>query len=192
MTESAATPTLDESLGYRDCVPLVWEPLAAMPDAAQRGHWQDQNLRLLTAAALLEERPRRTDADEPLAAEVERLHHKFDLALELLAALLRKQSPLPPPVVARISTAGVSWRSEAPPSAGSLILLQIHLHPGLPSPLVWPADVLPGATQEAHARFRALGDSCALAMERHVFIRHRRSVADARSPGARGETPSAH
>ncbi len=192
MTESAAPQSLDESLGYRDCVPLVWQPLATIPDSVQLGQWQDHNLRLLTAAALLEERPRRTEADEPLAAEVERLHHKFDLALELLGALLRKQSPLPPSVIARISTAGVSWRSEAPPPAGSLILLQIHLHPGLPSPLMWPADVLPGATPEVQARFHALGEPCALAMERHVFIRHRRSVADARSPGARGETPSAH
>jgi len=192
MTETDAPLALDESLGYRDCVPLTWQPLPALPDAAQLGQWQDHNLRLLTAAALLEERPRRTEADEPLAAEIERLHHKFDLALELLAALLHKQSPLPPSVIARISTAGVSWHSDALPPTGGLILLHIHLHPGLPSPLIWPAEVLRSKAREVQARFQPLGEPCALAMERHVFIRHRRSVADARSPGARGEAPSAH
>ncbi|HEY0973290.1 MAG TPA: PilZ domain-containing protein [Solimonas sp.] len=182
---------LDECLGYHDRVPLLWQPLAAMPSAAQLAQWQDHNLRLLAAAALLDERPRRAEADEPLAGEVERLHHKFDLMLDLLGALLRQQAPLPSAVAARITPQGLSWLSDTAPAPGALILLHLHLHPGLPSALLWPSEALAAVTGEAAARFLSLGESCALAMERHVFVRHRRSVADARSPAGRGETGAA-
>ena len=189
--EPPALP-LAELLGYRDRVPVTWQELGELPDAAQLAHWQDHNLRLLAGAALLEERPRRADADDPTAVEIERLHHKFDMALELLAALLHQQAPPPPTTAARITPQGVSWQTERLPQEGSLILLHLHLHPGLPSPLIWPAEALANVGDEASAWFLSLGEPCALAIERHVFIRHRRSVADARSPAARSEPPAPH
>lgn len=169
---------LDGVLGYLDRIPLGWQPLAQAPGAAERAHWHDHNLRLLTASALLDERPRRAEPDEPVTVEIERLHHKMDMVLELLSTLLRQSVALPPVAAAWITPAGIRWQSGGAPPPGSLVLLEIHLHPGLPSPLRWPATV----DASGDALFQPLGEACALEMERHVFVRHRRSVADARSP----------
>lgn len=177
----AAPVGLDGVLGYLDRIPLGWRPLPAMPTAVEQLHWHDHNLRLLTAAALLDERPRRADPDEPVTAEIERLHHKMDLVLEMLSALLQQARPLPPVVAARITPAGIRWQSGEAPAAGSLVLLEVHLHPGLASPLLWPARV----DGSGDALFEPIGEACALEMERYVFVRHRRSVADARSPAGR-------
>ncbi|HEY1075609.1 MAG TPA: PilZ domain-containing protein [Fontimonas sp.] len=180
-TGPAAVPSLHELLGYHDRLPLGWTLLESAPADSQLAHWHDHNLRLLNAATLLDERPRRAEPDEPVTAEIERLHHKMDLVLELLSALLSQSQPLPAAVAARVTPAGVCWQGGALPAVGSRVLLRLHLHPGLPSPLLWPARVqAPG-----EAVFQALGEACALEMERYVFVRHRRSVADARSPAGR-------
>lgn len=189
MTAGAAP--LDELLGYRDRVPLAWTALDEPPSPAELAHWQDHNLRLLAALALLEERPRKGDADEPLSLEVERLHLKFDLLLELLAVMLRQQQPLPPARAVRVTPEGMSWQMDGHVPAAPRALLQIHLHPGLPAPLQWPAEIEVHDGGEAVARFLPLGEACAAALERHVFTRHRRSVAEARSPVTRSDPPAA-
>lgn len=179
-----ATTGLDGVLGYLDRIPLGWRSLPSAPTAAEQAHWHDHNLRLLTAAALLDERPRRADPDEPVTVEIERLHHKMDLVLEMMSVLLRQARPLPPVVAVRITPAGLRWQAGEAPPAGSLVLLEMHLHPGLPSPLLWPGRM----TASGDALFEPIGEACALEMERYVFVRHRRSVADARSPAGR-ESP---
>ncbi len=179
--EPAAALPLSELLGYHDHIPLAWQLLTETPADGQLAHWQDHNLRLLTAAALLDERPRRAEPDEPVTTEIERLHHKMDIVLELLAALMCQANPLPGVVALRVTPGGISWKAADMPAIGSRVLLRIYLHPALPSPLLWPAEV-----QEAgEALFQPLGEACALEMERYVFVRHRRSVADARSPVGR-------
>ena len=188
---SADPAALAPGLSYRDRIPLACLALATAPTPAELAHWQDHNLRLLAALALLEERPRRGDADEPLSLEVERLHLKFDLLLEMLAVLLRQQQPLPPPRSVRIAPEGIVWQTDGREEAGSPVLLQLHLHPGLPSPLLWPAQLLAADAGETSARLLPRGEACAAALERHVFTRHRRSVAEARSPAARVEPQTA-
>ncbi len=176
-----------EVLGYRDRLPLALTPLAAVPDEAQLAHWQDHNLRVLAAAALLEERHRRLETNEPLEAEIERLHQKFDLMLELLGAVLRQQQPLPPARALRLTRDGLTWADPAPEvGEGRVVLLDIHLHPGLPAPLLWPATIVSSHLDHSSARLLPLGSACEAALERHVFTRHRRSVAEARSPAVRG------
>jgi hypothetical protein len=185
------TPALDDGLGYHDRIPLAWEALQDAPSVAELSHWQDHNLRLLAALALLEERPRKSDPDEPLTVEVERLHCKFDLLLEMLAVLLRQQQPLPPSHAVRITLDGIAWKTggaDVPPR----VLLQLHLHHGLPAPLLWPGERLSGeGEQPVVVRFLPLGDACGAALERHIFTRHRRSVAEARSPAARADAHAA-
>lgn len=188
---SGAAASLDGVLGYRDRIPLAWTPLDAAPAAADLAHWQDHNLRLLAALALLEERPRKGDPDEPLSVEVERLHQKFDLLLEMLAVMLRQQQPLPPARAVRITPEGMSWQTDGHPAPSPRVLLHIHMHPGLPAPLLWPGEIEAQDGSETVARFLPLGEACAAALERHVFTRHRRSVAEARSPAARTDPGSA-
>ncbi|MDP9140586.1 MAG: PilZ domain-containing protein [Pseudomonadota bacterium] len=182
--EPATALPLNELLGYHDHIPLAWQLLGEAPPGGQLAHWHDHNLRLLTAAAMLDERPRRAEPDEPVTTEIERLHHKMDIVLELLAALMCQANPLPGVVAVRVTPGGISWQAADLPPIGSRVLLRIYLHSGLPSPLLWPALV----QAVGEAAFESLGEACALELERYVFVRHRRSVADARSPVGREDT----
>ena len=107
---------LSEVLGYRDRVALRCTPLDGAPDAAQLAQWSEHNLRVLAAAASWDERPRHADADDPAAAELDRVHHKLDLILELLATLLRQQMTLPAETEAWITHLGVRWTPVTAPS----------------------------------------------------------------------------
>lgn len=172
-------PARSECLSYEDRLPVALRPAATngIP-----GGWQEQNLRVLAAIATLDERPR-LDPDSGTGAEFERLHRKFDVMIELLGALLRTQSSLPQPQMVRLSSEGLSLPiSEAAPSPGSLQEVELHLHACAPSPWRWLAEVSSHEAGELQLRFLPMSMALATALERHVFTRHRRSVADARSP----------
>ncbi|MEQ1439337.1 PilZ domain-containing protein [Fontimonas sp. SYSU GA230001] len=176
---------LDQWLGYRDCLPLRIEPLSSEPSAAQIERWHDQNLRTLHAVCVLDERHQRADVTgKSLEDEVERLHQKLDVVLELLGTVLRASRPPAPEVPLRLSREGLCWTGPDLPPAGAAVLVTLDLHPCAPMPLCWPAQVLGMHEGEVCARFREMSDALAAALERLVFIRHRRSVAGSRSPGS--------
>lgn len=178
----------EECLSYRDRIPVAWRPAA---DAAVPAGWSEQNLRVLGAIATLDERPH-FDPDAENAAEFERLHHKFDVMIELLGALLRAQRDLPAVQSLRLSCEGLALAlPESPPALGSLLDIELHLHSCAPSPWRWYGEVVAHHDNELRLRFLPMTPGLAAAMERHVFTRHRRSVADARSPARRTEPGSA-
>lgn len=178
-----ATGPLDQWLGYRDCLPLSAAPLAAPPSAAEMEHWHDQNLRTLHAIAVLDDRHQRNDGGTPLEVEVERLHQKLDVVLELLGAVLQSSRPRGPAVALRLTREGVSWPApESPPPVGETVLVALDLHACAPAPLCWPAEILGVHEGELCARFLPMSEALGAALERFVFTRHRRSVAGARSP----------
>jgi hypothetical protein len=173
---------LDRWLGYRDCLPLSLTPLPAH-SAAQLEHWHDQNLRTLHAIAVLDERHVGTETGGALEAEIERLHQKVDVVLELLGAVLRAGRSEAPAVAVRLSREGLSWPVTllAPPPQTPL-LASLSLHPCAPAPLTWPVRVIGEHEGEICAHFDEMSEVFAAALERFVFTRHRRSVAGARSP----------
>lgn len=177
---------LGQWLGYRDCLPLQVESLTSVPSAAQLEHWHDQNLRMLHAVAVLDERHQSRDVTgKSLEDEVERLHQKLDVVLELLGSVLRAGRNDTGAVPLRLSREGLSWPDSASaPPAGTEVLIKVDLHPCAPAPLCWPAQLLGVHEGEVCARFREMSEALAAALERFVFTRHRRSVAGARSPGA--------
>lgn len=175
------------ALSYRDTLPLGWQPAqGALP-----ANWAEQNLRMLTALVALGERVM-VEADTPGAAEFERLHHKFDLVIELLGALLRASRESMPLTKLRLSGSGLCWamNGEAP-AAGTLLDISVQLHACAPTPLQWRAEVVGHQDGELQLRFVTMPEPLACALERHVFMQHRRSVAGARSPVQRGEKPAA-
>lgn len=179
---------LGQWLSYRETMPLSWQPggVDSLP-AAQAEH----NQRVLAAVATLEERWR-SDADTAQAQELDRLNHKFDVMIELLGALLRSVQPQAASHSLQLSIAGLSWApEEALPTVGSSITVSLQLHPCAPSAWRWAGEVIAHRDGEIHVRFAPMPDALSAALERHVFMRHRRSVADARSPASRGqrETP---
>lgn len=174
-------------LNYRDTLPLHWQPAqGALP-----ADWAEQNLRMLTALVALGERVM-VEADTPGAAEFERLHHKFDLVIELLGALLRMTREAMPATSLRLSGSGLSWAMNGEmPARGTLLDVSVQLHACAPTPLQWRGEVVDDRDGELQLRFVAMPEPLACALERHVFMQHRRSVAGARSPGQRGDRPAA-
>jgi hypothetical protein len=175
---------LDHWLGYRDCLPLSLTPLSER-SAAQLEHWHDQNLRTLQAIAVLDERHVGTETGGALETEIERLHQKVDVMLELLGAVLRAGRTEMPAAPVRLSREGLSWPVAllaSPPQ--TWLLASLSLHPCAPAPLCWPVQVIGEHEGETCARFDDMSEALGAAMERFVFTRHRRSVAGARSPAA--------
>lgn len=176
---------LAQWLSYRDTLPLAWHAAAGeLPPA-----WAEQNQRVLAAIATLDERSR-VDPDRHDAQEFERLHHKFDVMIELLGALLRATQPAPTAMPVRLSREGLSWpaTAAAAPAPGSRIDVELYLHGCAPAPLRWRAEVMAEHDGESCARFLPMPEALEAALERHVFTRHRRSVADARSPAGRADS----
>lgn len=178
---------LDQWLGYRDLLPLKVDALSAEPTAAALEHWHDQNLRTLHAIAVLDERHRGGESGGALEAEVERLHQKIDVVLELLGAVLRAGRAGAASTPLRLSREGLSWPAdERSPPAGSLVLAAVELHACAPFALCWPAESLGIHDGEVCARFREMSEAMGAALEKLVFTRHRRSVASLRLPAGAG------
>jgi hypothetical protein len=177
---------LDQSLSYRDTIPLTWTPLAQPPDAAELHRLQEQNLRVLAVVAALEDRHRpRSEGGETLELEVERLHQKMDMLMILFGQFIRRLDPPAAARAVRLSCRGACWEAgEAamPPGTG---LLALHLHPCMPEPMVWPARLAGSHEGSVCAQFEPLGETLEAALEKHVFLHHRRSVAESRQPAGR-------
>lgn len=173
---------LAQWLSYRDTLPLAWRVAAAGEPPSV---WVEQNLRVLAAISTLDERGR-LDPERSDTQEFERLHHKFDVMIELLGALLRASQSVPAAQSLRLSREGLSWPLDtASPPPGAAVDLDLYLHACTPAPLRWRGEVIAHHGGEICVRFAPMPELLEAAMERHVFTRHRRSVADARSPAGR-------
>jgi hypothetical protein len=116
-----------------------------------------------------------------LAAPLLRLNQKLDLALELLGQLLARERVLPPPVPVSVSARGVSWRPDPVPTAGPGLLM-LHLLPHVPKALELPALLQPRPDGTVVAEFHGVEPALGDALERFVFRRHRRAIAQAKRP----------
>jgi len=175
--------SLDQQLGYRDTLPLSWVPLATPPPPEQLQQLQENNLRVLAVVAALEERhSSRGESDERVEQELERIHQKLDMLLVLFGQFLRRMDPSAPPRPVRLTSAGLSW--EGGSALEGYGLLSVMLHPCMPEPFTWPARAT-NAGAVGEARFEPLGEALEAALEKHVFLHHRRSVAVSRPPAAR-------
>jgi len=179
--QSLAPPDSGDALSYDSLLPLGWTPLAALPESSELDRFNDDNLRVLTAVALICEQRGGTlavDEGSPLECEVARLHQKMNLLIDLLSFVIGQQSPTPQAVPVRLSWHGVGWRG----SAAGLGIVRLHLHRSVPQAFQWPARVASLVAGELYARFEPLSEPCQAALERHVFLHHRRAIAGTRRP----------
>jgi len=182
--EAPMSDPLHDSLSYHDCIPLAWAPLDGTPGPDRLRALQEQNLRVLAVVGSLEERHRQHgDANEPLQQDLERLHQKLDMMIMMFGLFMRRLDPPAPAVALRLSARGLCWQASVPP-AGERGLVSLHLHPCLPEPFVWPAQRAGAHAGEVCARFEPFNEALEAALERHVFLHHRRSVAGLRPPAA--------
>lgn len=161
-------------------LPLRWCPETTEFDPLQ----QSEALRVLATVAVLEEhtRPQAEEAGG-VEAEVARLHQKVQLLMEMVGSLIRAQLALPKAVPVRLTAAGLRWQTQTPPALGSLGMVELWLHPACPEPLRLPARVLAvggEAQASVDAAFEGLPEALTAALEKLVFLRHRRELAEAR------------
>lgn len=181
-TEVTATALIGAP-SYEAALPLVWTPLGDAPGGLRREQYNDDNLRVLAAVAVLDETRGPTVSDEASAidAEIGRLNQKLNLVIDLLGFLLAQQAATPPPARVRLSWQGAVFVGV--PALGSSGLLSLGLHRSVPQPFIWPARISHVDGEERHARFAPFGDALQTALERHVFLRHRRAIAGNRRSG---------
>lgn len=159
-------------------------PAAFLPGSSPAPGAGSRDLMLLRALAMMEEGadPERDDAD-PRGADLARVEAKLDLVLALLGAVVASRAPALPLVPLRWSRLGARLRLPAQPASPAGVL-QVHLDPRLPQALELPARLVGtealGAECLAWLRFDGLEPALEAALERHVFRRHRRAVAEAR------------
>lgn len=182
----------DDALGFH------WTPAAQLPLPAELVRLNGRNEAVLRALAMLEEHDEST-AEDNERAEFHRLEGKLNLVLELLSELVRHNRPGPPQVAMRFSAEGVCWQAPDACLEGTLLLTEWYLLPAWPVALSLhvrvhsSSPVADGFHLCAH--IEGASDSTRDWLEKLVFRRHRRAVAQQRitrqesHAEARGELP---
>ncbi|HUO95035.1 MAG TPA: PilZ domain-containing protein [Steroidobacteraceae bacterium] len=178
-----------EGLGYTDALPLGFERLAELPDAAALGGIALENHQVLVAdASLDEQRPhseKKSDEEPELAEDLQRLESKVNVLIQLVARLLNRATTLPPVRSIRLHASGLEWRiddEEVQPGTG---VVELHVSRHFPQPLRLPGRIEGVASDDGGRwvgfRFEGLTPSVTELLERMIFRHHRRLVAGTRS-----------
>jgi hypothetical protein len=186
MRAATANNTSDSVFGAcvscDDCVPLAWRVRATPLTEGELYRLQEQTLRSLRAEP--------SDAAEQKEPEMQRMHEKLDALMEAVGRLLSIHQPAPVARNVKLSRRGVAWfmpAQEAAPSPGEIGVLELHLYPRLLQPLLLPARVTSVVSSAGESRvemsFEPICELVESAIERHVFRRHRRAIAESRKHG---------
>jgi hypothetical protein len=184
MIDPADTTVLFEKLAYEDLLPVRWVPHDKQIDDVTAGNLAERNLRVLQACDALEEYGLTEKDDEsPHSADLMRLDFKLNLLLDLAGQLLAQSHTRVGPIAIKLNSLGASWKTEAAPAVGTHGILEGGLRDIVVQPLKLPSQIVattnPG---EARVRFTLLGEVVADHIEKLVFRRHRRKIADSRRP----------
>jgi Atypical PilZ domain, cyclic di-GMP receptor len=184
MIDPADTTVLFEKLAYEDLLPVRWVPLDKQIDDVAAGNLAERNVRVLQACAALEEYGlTEKDSESPHSADLMRLDFKLNLLLDLAGQLLAQSHTRVGPVPIRLNSMGASWKTDTVPMTGSHGILEVGIRDIVVQPLNLPAQIVATTNlAEARARFTVLGEVVADHIEKLVFRRHRRKIADARRP----------
>lgn len=173
-----------EEMAYEGALPLLVEPLDALPDPVEGAGYNERNLQLLrTLASLDERRAAAAEEDTPLSQELERLEGKVNVLIEMVNRLLLPGERMPPRHPCRLNSSGLLVPAQAVPAAETL-KVSIHFDACRALPLELPARAAGG---NAHGQvlllFPGLSELVAQELQRFVFRHHRRKVAEARLTG---------
>lgn len=163
-------------LSHEAELPLRWTPSA--PDTAPARGTAETNVRLLQAVSQLDERMPSADEADPQEIEIARLHAKVDLLIGAVGALLRQSQVLPPTVGVRLSADRIAWQGSGAQGQGHV---DLYLHPAFIQPLRLEVRVAGMAGDWALGILEGLGEAEQFALERHIFLLHRRQVAERRA-----------
>lgn len=181
---AAELAVLGQQVFCDDEIGFAWSSVDALPDAPALARLNARNEVVLRTLALVEEHDE-TRSEDAERAEVHRLEAKLNLALELLAELvMQRQSPLPGRAI-RFNSRGLCWVADEPLELDALLLVECFVLPAWPVPLRLYARVRSsepdGAGHRVCGSLEGLSDGAAIWLDKLVFRRHRRAVAQSRS-----------
>jgi len=188
MYEGIDTIALDAELAYQDIVPLAWRPLTTPLSSESINQLNERNLRLLQAFAALDEQGQvdKPDDNSPHAADILRLDMKINLLLDLVGRILIANQPRPNSSRIRFNAHSATWKTTASsptPRIGDEGVLEIYLKDCLVEPLCLLGSVTDVASDGwIKLKLHSAGEAVADLIEKLVFRRHRRQVADSRQP----------
>ncbi|OUS10627.1 hypothetical protein A9Q90_00675 [Gammaproteobacteria bacterium 54_18_T64] len=180
------TDAFFQGLYYESHISLVCEVVNALPSDNDLVRINEDNSRFLKAlAALNEDAPEAAEEIPQTAAELQRLDLKLNLLLEIVGQLLASQRTLPAPTQVRLGSAGIEWVAEDCPPSGVQVCLEVYLRSDLPSPLKFyglavPVGEVQGSSPSGtrvQVRFVGLNSTLQDDLEKFIFRRHRRSIA---------------
>lgn len=184
--------TQHSSLVFNGCLPLAWRELPAFPDDAELKHLEQNNLHTLNVLFALDIHVGDYGDDPALlfgTSELKRLDFKVGLLLEMVGILFANQQAVPPERQLTLTVAGLSWRTDVIPSPQALLRLELYGSLSYPRPLILHAAVsetlaVDGAHQ-VKAAFYQPGEPLQESLERYIFLRHRRMIANQRGNSQR-------
>lgn len=179
----------DDGLWHEALLPLAWQVLPALPDAEAVRREAEAAREVLRALLVLALGPGEPVDDGAGPApgerggELTRLERKLDLALDLLGRLLARSLDLPAMHAVRLSPQSLIWQSDEIPAAGP-VAVELYLDARYPLPLCLSGNAH-GAAGEIRVDFGAADPPLRDALERLIFLYHRRRLGRERRPAAR-------
>jgi hypothetical protein len=155
-------------------LPLEWTAQDSF-DPAEIADWMHGNTRVLQALASLETLAREGEGESRIDPELARLEAKVDLALALVAELVRSSRPFPPTTWVSLGSEGLEWAATGI-ATGSRGVVSVYLSPRLPWPLRLPVEVTAVHPGRVTARLLHLNEETQHWLDRTVFRHHRRTV----------------
>ncbi|MEZ0149508.1 MAG: PilZ domain-containing protein [Candidatus Reddybacter sp.] len=175
-----------QGLYYESNISLVCQVVDSLPGDNELVSINENNVRFLKALAALNEGAPEVGEEAPqTAAELQRLDLKLNLLLEIVGQLLASQLTLPAPTKVRLGHAGIEWVAQDCPPSGAQVCIEVYLCSELPSPLKFHGIAVlvdseegsGNAGQHVQARFVGLSSTLQDDLEKFIFRRHRRSIA---------------
>lgn len=176
------------NLVFTGRLPLAWQELPALPDAAELQHLEQTNLHILRTLFALDIHAG-DYGDDPSAftgaSELKRLDFKVSLLLELVGHLFAGQQAIPPERSLTLTVTDLIWRTNAALSPSIPLRLELYCNLSYPRPLVlhaYASDIVPVENDyQIRATFHLPSEPLQEALERYIFLRHRRLIANRRS-----------
>jgi hypothetical protein len=189
---STAPESPHSSLVFTGHLPLVWRELPALPDAAELQHLEQTNLHILHILFALDIHAGDYGDDPSIASsasELKRLDFKVSLLLEMVGHLFAGQQAIPPERLLTLTVTDLSWRADTAPTLNAPLRLELYCNLSYPRSLILHAHVSEIVSIENDYQIKATiyqpGESLHEALERYIFLRHRRVIANRRGNSQR-------
>ncbi|HAS51260.1 MAG TPA: hypothetical protein DCS21_05780 [Gammaproteobacteria bacterium] len=180
------------SLVFAGHLPLAWRELPALPDEAELQCLEQTNLHILRTLFALDIHAG-DYGEEPSAftgaSELKRLDFKVSLLLEMIGHLFAAQQAIPPERLLTLTVADVTWRVDAALPLNARLRLELYCNLSYPRPLILHAcvsEIIP-SSNDCQIKATICPTSAPLQedLERYIFLRHRRTIAQRRTNSPR-------